>query len=87
MSQAPEGKTAIQDINQFASLVANWHQAKMGALKHLLEVPEGTTFTVGEDKVVLEGAVLAGFKFGVELAIMQFSYLPFVAEIEDVSEH
>ena len=87
--QAVPDTVEINDVNQFATAVIHWHKGRMGQLHHLLKVPEGTTFEVGEGaeatKIELSGDVLAGFKFGVEMAIMQFNELPFVAEMEPPS--
>lgn len=74
----------INSMNAFAALVATWHRSKMEKLQHLLTVPDGTTFEIGDEKLVLETEALKGFKFGVELSIMQLGELPFVVEYEDV---
>lgn len=75
----------IVNTDQFAQILAAWHADRIKKIKQLLEVPEGTTFTVGEEEVVLSGSTLASFKFGLEMALMQIGDLPFVAELEDVA--
>lgn len=81
------GTIPVDNVDDFARHVATWHQNKVSQLKHLLEIPEGTAFTIGdgteETELVLEGPALAGFKFGIEMALMQFGELPFVIELED----
>lgn len=80
--QAPE-IVPVQNMDQFAAILGAWHTERIGKINQLLEVPEGTAFEVGEESVVLEGDTLKGFKFGLELALMQVGELPFVAELED----
>lgn len=73
----------IEDLDSFVRHLTAWHEVKVEALHHLLQIPEGATFTIGEDQaLVLEGLAHAGFLFGVELALMQVKDLPFVAELE-----
>ena len=56
-------------------------------VQHLLDIPEGSEFQVGDDKpLVLTPENLAAFKFGVEMTMMQLGTLPFVAEMEDAAE-
>ena len=92
--QAPEAQVAqqapqpndtipIDNLDQFVRVLTGWHADKVAMLRHLLQIPEGTTFEVGEQTVVVEGHVLAGFKFGIELALMQVGTLPFAVELED----
>ena len=83
----PEEIVTIETVEQFSRILAAWHTQAIQRTQHLLTVPEGTEFTVGEGEeestITLSGAGLAGFKFGVEMALMQLSTLPFVAETED----
>jgi hypothetical protein len=83
----PEEIVTINTVEQFSKILSAWHSQAIERTKHLLTVPEGAEFTVGEGEeestVSLSGAGLAGFKFGVELALMQLSVLPFVAETEE----
>lgn len=74
---ADEPMTMLTSVDMMAELVTSWHTQQMGRLHHLLQIPEGTTFEIGDTKLEISGDVLAGFKFGVELAIMQFKDLPF----------
>lgn len=73
---------AIENLDQFVKILVAWHASKIKTIKHLLEIPEGSAFEVGEDTLVLTSDVLAGFKFGLEMALMQLGELPFVAETE-----
>ena len=74
----------VENVNQFAAYVAHWFGNRQAQLRHLLTVPEGTTFTIGEgaeeQALELSGTSLAAFKFGVEMAIMQLGQLPFAVE-------
>jgi len=75
----------VDDLDGFVTLLTGWHVRRVDTVKHLLEIPEGTVFEVGNGakSVTLAGDTLAGFKFGLEMALMQLGKLPFVAEIED----
>lgn len=77
----------INDLDQFVRIMAGWHGQKVKTLKHMLEVPDGTEMIVGEDdptKVILTGDMLAGFKAGIELSLIELGTLPFVYETTDV---
>lgn len=86
--QAQPDKVEVTTIDQFARYVAAWHQNRVEQIQHMLRIPDGAVFTVGDgeeaQEVVLEGDVRMGFMFGIELALMQIRDLPFVAEIEEV---
>ena len=64
-----------------------WHEGVRNTVQHLLNIPEGSEFQVGDipdqKSIVLTGDALAGFKFGIELTMMQLGTLPLVAEFED----
>lgn len=68
----------IEDLDQFVSLLTGWHSNKVAMLEHLLEIPEGTEMQVdGGDSVALTGDILAGFKAGLNVALMELGKLPF----------
>jgi hypothetical protein len=77
----------INTVGQFAQILAAWHANQCSVVKHLLELPEGAEFKIGDEDqerdLVLTGDTMAGFKFGIEMAMMQLGTLPFVAEVED----
>lgn len=79
----PNAPITVESLDHFARLMAQWHMGRVAQLKHILTVPEGIQFTVGEEVLILQGDVLKGFKFGVELALIQFKELPFAFETED----
>lgn len=82
--QASPEVVPIKDMNQFVQVLVAWHSERCVAVQQLLTVPEDSEFQVGEQPpVVLTPEVLAGFKLGVEMAMMQLGTLPFVAETED----
>lgn len=73
----------IDDLEQFVRIMAGWHSQKVKTLKHMLEMPEGVEMVVsGETPVVLTGDLLAGFKAGIELSLMELGTLPFAYETE-----
>jgi hypothetical protein len=67
----------VTSIDDFATHIAAWHEVKVKLLKHLLRVPEGATFKIGEDELALTGNAHKAFKLGIELAILQIQELPF----------
>lgn len=82
--EAPD-TVAIENLDQFVTILARWHAEKVATIKHLLAIPEGSAFEIGTDTLVLTPDVLAGFKFGLEMALMQLGELPFVAEREEAA--
>ncbi len=83
-SQAAPETLEIQDLNEFVRILVGWHSHQVRTLEHFLTLPEGLAMQVGEGpEVVLAGDMLAGFKAGIELSLMQLGKLPFSAELED----
>jgi hypothetical protein len=81
---APEAPNIpIDDLDTFVRCLVGWHTNQVGTLRHFLEVPEGSKFTVGEKELVLNAEVLDGFRLGIEIALMQLGTLPFEYETED----
>lgn len=76
-------------LDEFVRHLTHWHALGVARVQHLLAVPEGVEFQVGEgdevESVVLKGDMLLGFKFGLELAMMQLGKLPFVIEVEETT--
>lgn len=80
----PAETVVVADLDQFTALLFGWHTARVKMLNHLLTVPEGTQMVVGEDEpITLEGDVLAGFKAGIEMSLMELGTLPFAVEMEE----
>lgn len=73
----------VDDINRFAQLMMQWFNIRTNQIKKLLTVPAGAGFEVGGEDILLEGDTLKGFKFGVEMALMQLGTLPFTPHYED----
>lgn len=84
-SKATQPETVVvNDIDHFIALLFAWHTNKVTLLQHLASVPEGTQMMVGEDEpITLSGDVLAGFKAGLEMALMELGTLPFAAEVDE----
>lgn len=75
----------IDDLEQFVRILAGWHEQKVKTLKHMLAIPDGAEMIVGEESpttVILTGDMLAGFKAGIELSLMELGELPFLYETE-----
>lgn len=76
----------ITDVNQFVGILTNWHAKKVAILEHMLQVPEVTEMQVdGGTSVILTSDMLAGFKAGISVSLMELGILPFVAEMEPVT--
>ena len=75
----------IDDLNQFVQILAGWHEQKVKTLRHMVAIPDGSEMVVGEENpttVILTGDMLAGFKAGIELSLMELGELPFLYEAE-----
>lgn len=75
----------IEDIDQFVNLLTVWHTEKVKVLEHMLEIPDGTEMEANGVSVVLTGDMLAGFKTGIILSLMELGILPFVSEPDAVA--
>ena len=76
---------SVSDLDTFFTLLNGWHKNKVAMLKHMTEVPEGTEVSLDdkqEPTITLTGEVLAGFKLGIELSLMELGTLPFYEEPE-----
>lgn len=85
-TDSTEARTTIeiQDLNQFVQMLTAWHSKKVKVLEHMLQIPEGIEMVVdGKEPVILQGEMLAGFKAGLNLALMELGNLPFVCESEE----
>ena len=73
----------VESLDEFVQILTAWHAEKCAVVQHLLQVPEGSEFQVEDgDPCVMTGDMLAGFKFGIEMAMMQLGTLPFGVEFE-----
>ena len=77
----------INNVDQFANAIENWHKQKIKVLEELMKIPEGE-LQVGIDGeeplfIKLHGIAHSAFITGVSMALMEFISLPFVTEIED----
>jgi hypothetical protein len=78
------GIVPITDLDSFVRALVHWHTNKVAMLRHLAEIPEGTEMSVGDEApIVLEGDILAGFKAGLETALIELGELPFSFTLED----
>lgn len=84
--QAPE-TLEIQDLDQFVKLLVGWHTQQVKTLEHFLDMPEGVVMQVdGDEQIALTGDLLAGFKAGINMSLMQLGKLPFAMELESDAE-
>lgn len=77
------GIVPVQDLDQFVRILADWHASKTKQLRHLLQVPAGTTVEIDGVDHVLAGDLRDGFIAGITVALSLVGELPFVAEVED----
>jgi len=81
----------VDSIHQFVHHLNGWHSTRVAEMRHMITMPEGVSMVIEEDgvqkTVLMEGAMLAGFKAGVELALMRLGTLPFSVELEDGTTH
>ena len=73
----------VNNLDQFVKLLSSWHQEKVTALEHMLQVPEGVEVTYQNDEpVMLSGDLHKGFIIGLTLGLMELGALPFVVEFD-----
>lgn len=82
MTQENQDTLVIEDMNQFVQILVAWHSEKVKVLEHMMEVPDGTVMETNGIDATLTGDLLAGFKAGIELALMELGTLPFAYETE-----
>lgn len=79
----------IDDLDNFVRMIVAWHLTQLQRVDHLMQVPEGSTFQVGQDpvtEIVMTPEVLTGFKFGIEMVMMHLGKLPFTVQVEQLPE-
>lgn len=83
----PEAETVhIESLDKFVQILTSWHAEKCAVVQHLLDVPEGSEFQVCDEggdnptTITMNADLLAGFKFGIEMTMMQLGTLPFGVE-------
>lgn len=80
----PTDTVEINDLNQFVSVLTEWHSHRVTMLKHLREAPETVEVSVGNEEAIrLDGDFRKGFQLGISLALSEMGELPFVAEMEE----
>ena len=82
MTQENQDTLVIEDMNQFVQSLVAWHSEKVKVLEHMMEVPDGSIMETNGIEATLTGDMLAGFKAGIELALMELGTLPFAYETE-----
>ena len=82
MTQENQDTLVIEDMNQFVQILVAWHSEKVKVLEHMLQVPDGSVMETNSIKATLTGDLLAGFKAGIELALMELGTLPFAYETD-----
>jgi hypothetical protein len=72
----------VTDIDTFVRHLTAWHASKIALLRHMVDMPEGTEFSVEDGpQTVLTGEVRVAFQTGIRLAISELENLPFEAMV------
>lgn len=83
----PPDTIPIKDLDHFVKVMVAWHSEKAQLVQHLLTVPDGSEFQVGDESVItLTGETLSSFKLGIEMTMMHLGSLPFVVELEEAAQ-
>ena len=82
MTDPKHATLVIEDMNQFVQILVAWHSEKVKVLEYMLQVPDGSVMETNGIKTTLTGDLLAGFKAGIELALMELGTLPFAYETD-----
>ena len=79
MMQEPNTETIdVESLDDFVHMLVSWHSRKCAILKHMMDLPEGSSMQIGEgESVTMTGDMLVVFKAGIELALMELGTLPF----------
>ena len=68
----------VESLDVFVHMLVSWHSRKCAILKHMMDLPEGSSMQIGEgESVTMTGDMLVVFKAGIELALMELGTLPF----------
>ena len=74
----------ITSTEQMFQLFQAWHEQRIGILQHMLSIPDGTVIEDTEGvKHALSGEYLAGFRAGIDVALMELDTFPIKANISD----
>lgn len=80
-AQANSDMLLIDDVDQFAVLITDWHSRKVAVLEHMMSVPAGTEMEVSGEceptTLILTADILDGFRAGLGLALIELGELPF----------
>ena len=73
----------VNNLDQFVKILTAWHQEKVGALEHMLQVPEGVEVTYQDEApTMLSGDLHKGFIIGLTLGLIELGTLPFLVEFD-----
>lgn len=88
MTNKPNTRIPIDDLQTFAEKLSEWHSRKVQVINQLMQIPDGTVFSVedGEDQV-MTGDIRQGFLVGLTVALAELGKLPFYTEYDDGSSH
>lgn len=79
------GQGVVESLDQFAFLMAEWHNRTMAGMAQIAKVPEGQPVTVQLDEAkeaedfILSDDLHKGFIIGITVAMAMFQDLPFKA--------
>jgi hypothetical protein len=86
-TEADDEIGSIETVDQFAGMLAGWHEVQVGKVKHMRDIPPGSDLTLevdgAERDIKLEGDTLLAFQAGLDTALAELGTLPFVGSVEE----
>lgn len=74
----------VTELDQFVSILIDWHEHQVATIQHLYEAPEGIEVQEEDgEPFKLEGDVRRAYQLGLQMAMEYLGKLPFNPEYED----
>lgn len=82
-----EDMVQLDNIEQMAGAVLQWHENMLDRIQHYIEIPTGGTLQIEEVKYALEGDFLDGFTSAMKVIYTEMANNPPVVETSDEAPH
>jgi hypothetical protein len=84
-SNQEESLYIINDVDELAQAITQWHERQVAMLKHMQNVPVGSEVELGDvggklTKHIIKGKFREGFIAGIEVALSALGVLPFATQ-------
>jgi hypothetical protein len=77
----PDNIIPVPDLNTFAAILMDWHEAKVKTLEHMQNIPEGSEVSLNDGPaVIMTPEYRAGFAMGITVSLMELGILPFFTD-------